>query len=590
MMENETANEQDARLEELWRKLDTKAKGHIDLAGLKKGLKNMDHPLKNADSLLQEVMRAIDTNKDGQIQYHEFRTFVKQAERELYDLFKRIDRNHDGSLEKSELQNAFKHAGLAVPNSKLEQFFAEVDTNNDGIISFEEWRDFLLFIPANTVTLKTVLSYYSSTYLMNPEGDVQISEETIHSLGTLKSFLISCFGALFEIAHTRKPVISLPPATIDIPPDDMPSAQVRAEPLRVPPGSSNSTFSDEITRTSPTVESSTWAIVKAELIECVPKPGYFLVGALSGIVSRTSTAPLDRLKVFLIAQTGATRDAVQAVKTGSPKHIARGFWTPLANATKELWAAGGIRSLFAGNGINVVKVMPESAIRFGAYEACKRTLAKIEGNDDPNHNSGLSKYLTGGIAGMISQFAVYPLDTLKLQVADRMQCEIVSGGLRGNELILLTAKKMWSTGGLRSFYRGLPTGLAGMFPYAAIDLGTFEALKTNLIASRAKAAGCHEEDIRLPAWYFAITGGFSGALGASAVYPLNVLRTRLQSQGTVLHPRTYTGIVDVTKKTVAEEGFRGLFKGLTPNLLKVVPAVSITYVVYEQGKRTMGLP
>jgi len=37
------------------------------------------------------------------------------------------------------------------------------------------------------------------------------------------------------------------------------------------------------------------------------------------------------------------------------------------------------------------------------------------------------------------------------------------------------------------------------------------------------------------------------------------------------------------------EGVRGLFKGLTPNLLKVIPAVSITYVVYENTKRALHL-
>ena len=68
------------------------------------------------------------------------------------------------------------------------------------------------------------------------------------------------------------------------------------------------------------------------------------------------------------------------------------------------------------------------------------------------------------------------------------------------------------------------------------------------------------------------------------------MRTRLQSQGTVLHPRTYTGIMDVTRQTIKGEGMRGLFKGLTPNLLKVVPAVSITYVVYDKSKKALDLP
>lgn len=171
----------------------------------------------------------------------------------------------------------------------------------------------------------------------------------------------------------------------------------------------------------------------------------------------------------------------------------------------------------------------------------------------------------------MNRAVVYPLDTLKF----RMQCETVKGGEHGNRLILHTAAKMWRANGIVAFYRGLPMGLAGMFPYAAIDLGTFEYLKRTLIARNIRMHGGHEEDAKPGNFTLAIMGGFSGAIGASAVYPMNLLRTRLQSQSTAGHPRTYTGIMDVTRQTIKGEGFRGLFKGLTPNLLKVVPAVSI---------------
>lgn len=173
---------------------------------------------------------------------------------------------------------------------------------------------------------------------------------------------------------------------------------------------------------------------------------------------------------------------------------------------------------------------------------------------------------------MISQAVVYPLDTLKF----RMQCETVVGGERGNKLIWHTAQKMWAKNGIVSFYRGLPMGLMGMFPYAAVDLFMFETLKKKMIARNAKRKGVkHDEDALPGNFTLALMGGFSGAFGASIVYPLNLLRTRLQSQGTAGHPRTYTGMMDVTRQTLKHEGVRGLFKGLTPNLLKVVPAVSI---------------
>jgi solute carrier family 25 phosphate transporter 23/24/25/41 len=48
-------------------------------------------------------------------------------------------------------------------------------------------------------------------------------------------------------------------------------------------------------------------------------------------------------------------------------------------------------------------------------------------------------------------------------------------------------------------------------------------------------------------------------------------------------------MMDVATKTIRNEGFRGLYKGLTPNLLKVAPALSITWVCYENMKGVLGL-
>lgn len=151
------------------------------------------------------------------------------------------------------------------------------------------------------------------------------------------------------------------------------------------------------------------------LTDLLPPLGYFIAGGLAGIISRTATAPLDRLKVYLIAQTSPKKAAINAAKEAAPLQVIKQFGRPLVDACKDLWAAGGLRSLFAGNGLNVVKVMPESAIKFGSYEAAKRALAEFEGSD-PKHLHPTSQFLAGGFGGVISQCVVYPLDTLKLYV------------------------------------------------------------------------------------------------------------------------------------------------------------------------------
>lgn len=55
-------------------------------------------------------------------------------------LFNSIDRDHNGRIDKGELQAAVKSAGITVPKRELEQFFRQVDTDNDGVITFDEWR------------------------------------------------------------------------------------------------------------------------------------------------------------------------------------------------------------------------------------------------------------------------------------------------------------------------------------------------------------------------------------------------------------------------------------------------------------------
>ncbi|KAI0876392.1 mitochondrial carrier domain-containing protein [Hypoxylon argillaceum] len=633
----ESQNERDARVEQLWKKLDYQGKGELDWKGLQRGLKKIDHPLKNADEMLKDIIKAVDTNGDGKIQYEEFRVFVEAAERQLFHLFQSIDRDKNGKLDKEELQVAFHKVGLAVPNRRLDEFFKDIDHNSDGFITYEEWRNFLLFMPNtdSATTLHTVFTFYSDILTLSAEGDSVMSEKTLEGTGTTIGFLLSIlFGSIIRIAFpTWQPSKQDPTSLLSsnsflspsptsssssLPESDThlhsPAADILREtddPDDINPAASQSCaivphvtiVSGVSSSTSNTVGGATPAdlstsqdtqienatrdkVKKSVLINYIPDPGYFIAGAVAGGISRTATAPLDRLKVYLLVNTKSEANAaLKAAKKGQPISALRNAGRPLIAAVTDLYKSGGVRGFFAGNGLNVVKIMPETAIRFGAYEAAKNALAGLEGHNDPHNINPYSKFVAGGAAGMAAQFCVYPLDTLKF----RLQSEYVSGGARGNALLFQTARKMLAEGGVRAAYRGVTMGLIGMFPYSAIDMGTFELLKVTYIQYKAKASGCHEEDAQPSTFATGLMGASSGAFGASVVYPLNVLRTRLQTQGTSMHPARYTGIWDVAHKTVKNEGFRGLYKGLMPNLLKVAPALSITWMVYENAKKAMHL-
>jgi solute carrier family 25 (mitochondrial phosphate transporter), member 23/24/25/41 len=143
------------------------------------------------------------------------------------------------------------------------------------------------------------------------------------------------------------------------------------------------------------------------------------------------------------------------------------------------------------------------------------------------------------------------------------------------------ARHLWGLGGMRAYYRGLTVrafrirlpkshtktqtfpqvGLIGVFPYSAIDMSTFEALKLTYQRSIGQ-----EEPGVLALLAF---GSISGSVGATSVYPMNLVRTRLQASGSSGHPQRYTGVWDVVLKTYANEGWKGFYRGLFPTLAKV---------------------
>lgn len=75
---------------------------------------------------------------------------------------------------------------------------------------------------------------------------------------------------------------------------------------------------------------------------------YYICGGIASATSRTVTAPLDRLKVFLIGQTNSKYGALDHLYRGRTIEAGKEAWVSLQTACSALWRAGGVRSLWAG--------------------------------------------------------------------------------------------------------------------------------------------------------------------------------------------------------------------------------------------------
>jgi len=199
---------------------------------------------------------------------------------------------------------------------------------------------------------------------LNAEGDSAISDETLEGLGTQNSFLSSLFGSIVKLTAPPKRAPLLPPdpnlPTVE---DNVAAASANATMPAISRGAILDgaqsikevvTVSTQQTPISvdqlseETYSEDSDISTKFSLTDVLPHTGYFAAGALAGVVSRTCTAPLDRLKVYLIANIENAKSPVEAAKKGNALKAVKHLGQPLVAATKELWAAGGIRSLFAG--------------------------------------------------------------------------------------------------------------------------------------------------------------------------------------------------------------------------------------------------
>lgn len=71
------------------------------------------------------------------------------------------------------------------------------------------------------------------------------------------------------------------------------------------------------------------------------------------------------------------------------------------------------------------------------------------------------------------------------------------------------------------------------------------------------------------------------AVGATAVYPIDLVKTRMQNQraGSFIGELMYRNSFDCFKKVIRHEGVFGLYRGLVPQLMGVAPEKAIKLTV-----------
>ncbi|XP_038570013.1 calcium-binding mitochondrial carrier protein SCaMC-1-B-like isoform X7 [Micropterus salmoides] len=296
--------------------------------------------------------------------------------------------------------------------------------------------------------------------------------------------------------------------------------------------------------------------VPDEFSEEEKKSGYvwrhLMAGVMAGSVSRTGTAPLDRLKVF------------------RQVHGSTDFKGNVMSSFQYMVKEGGLRSLWRGNGINVLKIAPETAIKFTAYEQIKNAMC---GSNEKGNLRVHERFVAGSLAGATAQTAIYPMEMLKTRLTLRK-----TGQYSG---MADCAKQILQREGITAFYKGYVPNMLSIVPYAGIDLAVYETLK---VAWLNRNRGLADPGIMV----LVGCGAFSSTCGQLASYPLALIRTRMQAQASG-KGAPKPSMLSLLHNIVTQEGVAGLYRGISPNLLKVIPAVSVSYIVYEYTRIALGV-
>ncbi|KAG0310413.1 hypothetical protein BGZ99_000397, partial [Dissophora globulifera] len=284
---------------------------------------------------------------------------------------------------------------------------------------------------------------------------------------------------------------------------------------------------------------------------------HLVAGGVAGAVSRTIVSPLERMKILFQVQGPEPANFQGVIPT-----------------LRKMWTDEGFLGFMRGNGTNVIRIVPYSAVQFASYEQFKKLLMDPTKNDLDTPR----RLAAGALAGLTSVACTYPLDIVRTrlsiqsaQVANTIEAQAALPGIWQTMIIIYTKE-----GGIAGLYRGLGPTLTGVAPYVALNFQAYEVLRTYLTPPGETSPSVYRK---------LLCGALAGTFAQTVTYPLDVLRRRMQVTQMASVSYKYSSTWDGAKKIIKQEGVRGLYKGMVPNYLKVAPAISISFVVYEHCKQ-----
>eukprot|EP01118_Nematostelium_gracile_P012496 TRINITY_DN4569_c0_g1_i1.p1 TRINITY_DN4569_c0_g1~~TRINITY_DN4569_c0_g1_i1.p1 ORF type:complete len:267 (-),score=58.15 TRINITY_DN4569_c0_g1_i1:133-933(-) len=252
--------------------------------------------------------------------------------------------------------------------------------------------------------------------------------------------------------------------------------------------------------------------------------------------------PIDTIKTYM--------QAVRPGSGGASVHLGMG------ETISFIMSKNGIKGLFRGISAMATGAAPAHAMQFATYEFCKKSFG---GKRDGPHP--MASGAAGVCATVVNDAIMTPMDAVK----QRLQLGVKEyKGLR--DCVQTVVRKE----GITALYAGYTTTLTMNIPFMSIYFASYESLRHILKRGSEKdfdpIAHC-------------LAGGGSGMVAAALTNPLDVCKTRLQTQGDI--GVKYKGMLDTLQTIWREEGRAGYLRGLPPRMALHSTSAAICWLTYE---------
>ena len=296
-------------------------------------------------------------------------------------------------------------------------------------------------------------------------------------------------------------------------------------------------------------------------------------------------APLDVVKIRLQLQIHSLSDppsAEKEVAVRGPTY--KGTLATMRTIIRE----EGLTGLWKGNVPAELLYVAYGAVQFSTYKSASQALAALSDRDRKVSlalPSSAQSFVAGAVAGGASTAATYPLDLLRTRFAAQGVNKVYFSLRSGVSDILRNE-------GPSGFFRGCSAAIVQIVPYMGLFFFSYESLRQALrrwpVNSNSNTNS--NRSISLPFGSGdAIAGILASIIAKTGVFPLDLVRKRLQVQGPTRTRYVYSnipeyhGVFNAVSSILCQQGVRGLYRGLAVALWKAAPAAAITMWTYERS-------